>query len=105
MRWINFHPSTGNWAKGDSSSCSNRIACQNSFNRPEPRDSGKSDTRNIQRSNQTAASFILRGPTALSWALGAPFSFLILYTVGKTPWTGDQHIAWPLRTQDNTNTE
>jgi hypothetical protein len=25
-------------------------------------------------------------------------SFLILYTVGRTPWTGDQPIAWPLRT-------
>jgi hypothetical protein len=24
------------------------------------------------------------------------FSFLIFYTVGMTPWTGDQHIARPL---------
>jgi hypothetical protein len=24
-------------------------------------------------------------------------------TVGRTPWTGDQHIARPLPTQDNTN--
>jgi hypothetical protein len=33
------------------------------------------------------------------WSL---FSFLIIYTVGKTPWTGDQPVAMPL---PNTNTE
>jgi hypothetical protein len=32
-------------------------------------------------------------------------SFLILYTVGRTPWTSDQPIARPLPTQNNTNTE
>jgi hypothetical protein len=35
-----------------------------------------------------------------SWTI---FSFLILYTVCRTPWTGDQSDARPLRTQDNTN--
>jgi hypothetical protein len=30
-------------------------------------------------------------------------SFLVLLTVGWTPWTGDQLIAWPLPTHDNTN--
>jgi hypothetical protein len=39
-----------------------------------------------------------RGP----WPL---FQFLNLYTVGWTPWTGDQPIASPLPTQNNTNTE
>jgi hypothetical protein len=34
--------------------------------------------------------------------LGCFFSFLILYTVGRTPWTKDQPIAWPLPTHDNT---
>jgi hypothetical protein len=33
------------------------------------------------------------------------FSFLILYTVGRTPWTGDQPVASPLPTHNtNTNT-
>jgi hypothetical protein len=33
------------------------------------------------------------------------FGFLILYTVGRIPWTGDQPGARPLPTQDNTNRE
>jgi hypothetical protein len=33
------------------------------------------------------------------------FSFLILYTVGRTPWTGDQPIATPLPTQRKIQTE
>jgi hypothetical protein len=37
--------------------------------------------------------------------LGRFFSFLILYTTGSTPWTGDQPVARPLPTQENTNTE
>jgi hypothetical protein len=32
-------------------------------------------------------------PLVGSWPL---FSFLILYTVGRTPWTGDQPVARPL---------
>jgi hypothetical protein len=31
-----------------------------------------------------------------TWLL--TFSFVILYTVGRTPWTGDQPVAKPLRT-------
>jgi hypothetical protein len=27
---------------------------------------------------------------------GRFFSFLIFYTVGRTPWTGDQPVSWPL---------
>jgi hypothetical protein len=30
--------------------------------------------------------------------LGRFFSFLILYTVGRTPWTGDQPVERPLPT-------
>jgi hypothetical protein len=37
--------------------------------------------------------------------LGLFFSFLILYTVGRTPWTGNQPVARPIPTQNNTNTE
>jgi hypothetical protein len=34
--------------------------------------------------------------------LGHFFSFLILYTVGRTPWTGDQLVAGPLPTHRTT---
>jgi hypothetical protein len=36
--------------------------------------------------------------------LGRFFSFLILYTVGRTPWTGDQPVARPLSTHRTTET-
>jgi hypothetical protein len=34
--------------------------------------------------------------TALCWTLVTFFSFLILYTIDRTPWTGDQLTAKPL---------
>jgi hypothetical protein len=37
--------------------------------------------------------------------LGRFFSFLILYTVGRTPWTGDQPVARPLPTHKTTQTQ
>jgi hypothetical protein len=36
--------------------------------------------------------------------LGRFFSFLILYTLGRTPWTGNQPVARPLPT-DRTHTD
>jgi hypothetical protein len=33
------------------------------------------------------------------------FSFLILYTAGRTPWTGDQPVARPLPTHRTTQTQ
>jgi hypothetical protein len=36
--------------------------------------------------------------------LGRFFSFLTLYTVGRTPWTGDQPVARPLSTHRKTET-
>jgi hypothetical protein len=33
------------------------------------------------------------------------FSFLILYTVGRTPWTGDQAIARPLSAHRTAQTQ
>jgi hypothetical protein len=33
------------------------------------------------------------------------FSFLILYTVGRTPWTGDQTVARPLPIHRTTQTQ
>jgi hypothetical protein len=44
------------------------------------------------------------GCTALV-GLDRSFSFVILYTVCRTPWTGDQPVARPLPTHENTNTE
>jgi hypothetical protein len=37
--------------------------------------------------------------------LGCFFSFLILYTVGRTPWTGDQPVARPIPTYRTTQTQ
>jgi hypothetical protein len=40
----------------------------------------------------------------VGWDLAVSFfSFFILYTVGMTPWTGDQPDGRPLHTEDNTN--
>jgi hypothetical protein len=33
------------------------------------------------------------------------FSFLIVFTVGRTPWTGDQPVARPLRIHRTTQTQ
>jgi hypothetical protein len=40
-----------------------------------------------------------------STALGCFFSFLILYTVGRTPWTGDQSVTRSLPMQRTTQTQ
>jgi hypothetical protein len=37
--------------------------------------------------------------------LGRFFSFLIFYTVGRTPWTGDQPVARPLSAHRTTQTQ
>jgi hypothetical protein len=37
--------------------------------------------------------------------LGRFFSFLILYTVGRTAWTGDQPVARPLPIHRTTQTQ
>jgi hypothetical protein len=50
-------------------------------------------------------SYYYYGPTALCWSLAAFFSFLILYTVGTTPWTGDQPVTRPLPTHRTTQTQ
>jgi hypothetical protein len=44
------------------------------------------------------------GSTAICY-LGRLFSFLILYTVGRTPWTGDQPVARQLPTHRTTQTQ
>jgi hypothetical protein len=42
---------------------------------------------------------------SLLFDLGLFFSFLILYTIGKTPWTGDQPAARPLPIHRTTQTQ
>jgi hypothetical protein len=42
------------------------------------------------------------GSAVLLLDLGLFFSFLIIYTVGRTPWTGDQPVARPLSTHRTT---
>jgi hypothetical protein len=39
------------------------------------------------------------------FGLGRFFSFSFLYTVGRTPWTGDQPVASPLPTHRTTQTQ
>jgi hypothetical protein len=46
----------------------------------------------------------LYGSTAL-WTLTPFFSFLILYTVGRTPWMGDQPVARSLPTHRKKQTQ
>jgi hypothetical protein len=43
------------------------------------------------------------GSTALLLGLDLSFSLLILYTVDRTPWTGDQPVARPLPTHRTTH--
>jgi hypothetical protein len=40
-----------------------------------------------------------------SWGLGRFFSFLILYTFGGTPWTGNQPVVRPLPTHRTSQTQ
>jgi hypothetical protein len=48
--------------------------------------------------------FYLDGSGYLACAHSELFnSEIILQTVGRTPWTGDQPVARPLPTQDKTN--
>jgi hypothetical protein len=37
--------------------------------------------------------------------LGSFFNFLIIYTVGRTPWTGDQPVTRSLPTHGTTHTQ
>jgi hypothetical protein len=49
--------------------------------------------------------FSLYGSTGLFLHFGRFFSFLIRYTVGRTPWTGDQPVSRPLPTHMATQTQ
>jgi hypothetical protein len=45
------------------------------------------------------------GSTVLLLDLGRFFNLLILYTVGRTPWKGNQLVARPLPTHRTTKTQ
>jgi hypothetical protein len=49
-----------------------------------------------------SSSLWLYSPFVGPWSL---FQFLNLYTVGRTPWTGDQPVARPLPTRRTTQTQ
>jgi hypothetical protein len=53
---------------------------------------------NITETSWVWIHLCLYGSAALLLDFGHFFSFLILYTVGRTPWTGDQPVARPLPT-------
>jgi hypothetical protein len=44
------------------------------------------------------------GPSGL-FPIRINLELLVLQTVGRAPWTGDQPVARPLPAQDNTNTK
>jgi hypothetical protein len=50
-------------------------------------------------------SHYIYGSRVLLLDLDRFFSFLILYTVGRTPWTGDQPVARPLPPHRQTQTQ
>jgi hypothetical protein len=54
---------------------------------------------------QTYLSFFLSLWPYSPLDLSRFFTFLILYTVGRTPWTGDQPVAKPLHTHRTTQTQ
>jgi hypothetical protein len=59
--------------------------------------------KNVVTYATVSLSFIIiNGSTAHYWALAAIFSFWTLYTVSRTPWTGDQPVVRPLHTGQHT---
>jgi hypothetical protein len=74
-------------------------------------------TPNLGLSARSQSLYRLRYPVSLAllllllWlysgllGLNRFFSFLIIYTAGRTPSTGDQHVARPLHTHRTTQTE
>jgi hypothetical protein len=61
--------------------------------------------RNVNVSIEFHVYLSIYGSTAHFLDLGRVFSFLILYTVGRTPWTSDQPVARPLPRQKTTQTQ
>jgi hypothetical protein len=61
---------------------------------------------NCKLKNANGSLFLtLLGSTAFFFFALVSLCFLILYTVGRTPWTGDQPLARPLPTHRRTQTQ
>jgi hypothetical protein len=60
---------------------------------------------NVNFKHFIGLSLFIYDSTVLCWTLAAFFNFLILYTDGRTPWTGDQLVARPLPTHRTTQTQ
>jgi hypothetical protein len=65
---------------------------------------GRNDEFNGKHDDRIMRLLPIYGSVALV-DLGHFFIFLILYTFGKTPWTGDQPVARPLLTHRTTQTQ
>jgi hypothetical protein len=64
---------------------------------------GKSATNRL--SYGTALLLLLHCPYSPLLGLDRFFSFFVLYTAGRIPWTGDQSVARPLPTHRTTQTQ
>jgi hypothetical protein len=56
-------------------------------------------------SDYNLALYLSMSLQSLYWILAVFFSFLAIYTVGRTPWTEDQPVARPLPTHGTTQTQ
>jgi hypothetical protein len=63
------------------------------------------ERRHFHKSLMLVVYLFICGSTVLLLDLGRFFSFLILYTVGRAPWTGDQPVAMPLPAQRTAQTQ
>jgi hypothetical protein len=64
---------------------------------PEESCSNSQEHRAMEKfHNPSNSVYYYHGSTPLCWVSIAFFSFLILYTDGRTPWTGNQPVARPL---------
>jgi hypothetical protein len=66
---------------------------------------GKDNQLTRDRSRSNCLHLSLYGSTVLLLDLDGFFSYLLLYTVGRTPLTGDQAVAKPLPTQRTIQTQ
>jgi hypothetical protein len=71
--------------------------CHVPMHRQIPLDPGSSRVfeQSVFENRQVSWGNFVLGSTALLLGLGLFFSSLIWYTVGRTPWTGDQPVARP----------
>jgi hypothetical protein len=61
--------------------------------------------RHLRPLSELSSLLSVCGSTALCWSSAIFFSFLILYIVGRTAWTGNQPVARTLPTHRTTKTQ